>query len=130
MSQPVKIVGYVQAGFQSPALDYSEEEIDLRKILMPKPSIFHFRARNDSMIGAGIFEDSILVVDKARNPKNYSIIIASINGEFVVKYLVKDIQGIQLVPDNPKYKPVRVTEEMNFQVWGVVTAVVTIKEMV
>ena len=115
--------------FESPARDYSEEEIDLRKILMPKPSIFHFRARSDAMVGAGIFEDSILVIDKARTPKNYSIVTGSVHGEFLVRYYVKDIQGVLLVSDNPKYKPIRVTEEMKFTVWGVVTSVVTIKEM-
>ena len=115
--------------FRSPGQDYNEDELDLRKILMPKPSIYHFRARTDAMIGAGIFEDSILVVDKARNPKNYSIVTGSIHGEFVVRYYVRDIQGVLLVPDNPKHKPIRVTEEMGFHVWGVVTSVVTIKEV-
>jgi|GEM_PF-6998509 len=116
--------------FQSPATDYSEEEIDLRKILMPKPSIFHFRARSDAMVGAGIFEDSILVIDRARTPKNYSIVTGNVHGEFLVRYYVKDIQGVLLVADNPKYKPIRVTEEMKYTVWVVVTSVVTIKEMI
>ena len=125
MAEPtIKFLGFVQAGFPSPASDYSEDDIDLVKLLKPKPSIYCFRAVNDSMIEAHIPPDSILVVDKALTPKNYSIIIGIVDGEFTVKYYVKDLKGITLQPANPKYKPIRVTEGMNFQVWGVVTAVV------
>ena len=107
-------------------MDYSEEGIDLEKVLRPRPSVFYLKAVNDSMIGANIPPGAILVVDKAVTAKNYSIVIASINGEFLVKYYVKDIRGVRLESANPKYQPVQVTEEMGFQVWGVVTAVVVL----
>lgn len=117
--------GYVAAGFPSPASDYTEENIDLQKELVPHPlSTFYFRTVNDSMIDAHIPPGSILVVDKSVRPKNYSVVIASVDGEFVVKYLVRDRQGIQLLPANKKYKPIQITEGMDFAVWGVVTAVV------
>src|SRR5689334_1690703 len=121
---PFNFFGYVQAGFPSPASDYMENNVDLRDALNIKPSTFYMRAANDSMIGANIPPDAILVIDKALTPKNHSIVIAALNGEFTVKYFVKDIKGCMLVPDNPKYKPIRITEEMQFQVWGVVTAVI------
>jgi DNA polymerase V len=124
MANELPILGSVQAGFASPALDYSEDGIDLEKILRPRPSVFYLRAVNDSMIGAQIPPGAILVVDKALQPRNYSIIIACINGEFLVKYFVKDIKGPRLESANPKYAPVIITEDMQFQVWGVVTAVV------
>ena len=124
MTAPLQIIGYVQAGFASPAMDYSEEGIDLEKILRPRPSVFYLRAVNDSMIGANIPPGAILVVDKAAQARNYSIVIASLNGDFLVKYYVKDIKGVRLESANPKYAPVVITEEMQFQVWGVVTAVV------
>lgn len=124
MEEQFRISGYVQAGFASPALDYSEDDIDLEKILRPRPSIFYLRAVNDSMIGANIPPGSVLVVDKALSPKNYSIVIASVNGEFLVKYYVRDIKGIRLEAANPKYPALSITEEMGFQVWGVVTAVI------
>lgn len=124
MESKMTVIGYVQAGFASPALDYSEEGIDLEKILKPRPSVFYLRAVNDSMIGANIPPGALLVVDKAAQPKNYSIVIASLNGDFLVKYYVKDIKGVRLESANPKYQPIRITEEMGFQVWGVVTAVV------
>jgi DNA polymerase V len=120
----IKFLGCVQAGFPSPAGDYSEDDIDLAKLLSPKSSVYCFRAVNDSMIGAYIPEGSILVVDKALTPKNYSIVIGVVNGEFTVKHYVKKINSINLLPANPKYKPIEITEGMQFEVWGVVTAVV------
>jgi DNA polymerase V len=120
----IKFLGLVQAGFPSPASDYSEDDIDLAKILKPKSSVFCFKAVNDSMIEAHIPPDAILVVDKALLPKNYSIVIGVVNGEFTVKHYVKNFNGIKLLPANPKYKPIEITEGMDFQVWGVVTAVV------
>lgn len=120
----IKFLGCVSAGFPSPASDYSEDNIDLAKLLMPKSSVFCFRAVNDSMIGANIPPDAILVVDKALTPKNYSIVIGVVDGEFTVKHYVKDMKGIRLLPANPKYKPIQIMEGMQFEVWGVVTAVV------
>jgi len=120
----LKFLGFVQAGFPSPASDYSEEDINLEKILKPKSSMFVFRAANDSMIGANIPPDAILIVDKALRPVNNSIVIAVVDGEFTVKHLVQDFKGYTLVPANPKYKPLRITEGMDFSVWGVVTYVI------
>ena len=122
----IRFLGYVQAGFPSPASDYSEDNIDLAKLLMPKSSIFCFRAVNDSMIDANIPPDAILVVDKALTPKNYSIVIGVVDGEFTVKHYVKDIKGVRLIAANPKYKPLTITEDMQFQIWGVVTAIVIV----
>jgi DNA polymerase V len=122
--QTIRFLGCVQAGFPSPASDYAEDDIDLAKLLKPKPSMFCFRAVNDSMIDAHIPEGAILVVDKAISPKNYSIVIGVVNGEFTVKQYVKSFNGIKLLPANPKYKPIEINEGMQFEVWGVVTAVV------
>jgi len=119
-----KFLGFVVAGFPSPASDYSEEDINLEKILKPKSSMYCFRAVNDSMIGSNIPPNAILIVDRALTPTNNSIVIAVVDGEFTVKHLVKDIKGYTLVPANPKYKSIRITEGMDFSVWGVVTAII------
>lgn len=117
--------GYVAAGFPSPASDYTEENIDLARELVPRPlSTFYFRAINDSMIDAHIPPGAILVVDKSLRPKNYSVVIASVNGEFVVKYFVQDREGLRLLPANKKYQPIQIGEGCDFAVWGVVTAVI------
>ena len=125
MTNPIKFLGRVTAGFPSPASDYMEEGIDLNKRFIKRPtSTFFFEVEGDSMTGAYIPHGATLVVDKAIKPKNNSIIIGVINGEFTVKYFVQDIKGFQLVAANPKYKNIDVTEGMDFAVWGVVTAVI------
>lgn len=129
----IKFLGYVQAGFPSPASDYMEESIDLNRELIRRPSsTYFFRAQNDSMINAHIPPNAILIVDKAVKPKNNSIVIAVLNGEFTVKFFLQNQEACMLVPANEKYKPIKITEGMDFTVWGVVTAVIiqTLKKVV
>lgn len=121
----IPFAGYVAAGFPSPASDYTEENIDLAKELVPRPlSTFCFRAVNDSMIEAHIPPGAILVVDKSITPRNHAIVIASVNGEFLVKYFVRNREGIRLLPANKKYKPIPIGEGCDFAVWGVVTYII------
>jgi DNA polymerase V len=122
---PIKFLGYVPAGFPSPASDYMEDGIDLNKELIKRPSsTYFFKATGESMIGAHIPPGSILVVDKALKPRNNSIVLAVVNGEYTVKFFVHNKEGIALVPANPKYKTVVIKEGMDFSIWGVVTAVI------
>lgn len=76
------------------------------------------------MLGAGIHPGDILIVDKALTPKSHSIIIALVNGEFNVKRLYIKDSCVQLLSENPKYPPLSITPEMDFEVWGVVTYVI------
>lgn len=121
----VRFLGYVPAGFPSPASDYMEEGIDLNKELIRRPSsTYFFRAMGESMIGAHIPPDSILIVDKAIRPKSNSIVLAVVNGEFTVKYFIQDGDGCMLMPANPKFKPLAIGEGMDFFIWGVVTGII------
>lgn len=115
----------IPAGFPSPAQDYMEEDIDLQKLLVDHPlATFLVRVKGKSMINAFIPEDALLVVDKSLKPKHNDIIVGLINGEFTVKYLIKKGSEIILQPANPSFKPITVTEEMNFTVWGVVSKII------
>ena len=76
------------------------------------------------MIDAGINNSDVMVVDRALTPKNNDIILAVINGEFTVKRIKKNEDELYLMPANENYKPIKITEEMNFQVWGVVTFII------
>ena len=81
----------VAAGFPSPAENYIEEKLKLDKHLIKnKESTFFVRVSGDSMINVGIFDNDILVVDRSLVPVRQSIVIASIDGELVVKKLAKD----------------------------------------
>jgi len=128
MTQSKEILFYpflLPAGFPSPAQDYMEEEIDLNTLLRPKPSaMFLVRVQGDSMIDAHITSNAILVVDKSVKPRNNMIVVAVINGEFTVKRLLKSKDGVVLKPENSKYKPIQITEDMDFKVWGVVTNII------
>ncbi len=114
----------IPAGFSSPAQDYMEEDIDLQKLLIHHPlSTFIVRVKGDSMTGAFIPENALLIVDKSLKPRHRDIIVAVVNGEFTVKRLIKTFNKCVLQPENPSYKPLEITEEMDFVVWGVVTQI-------
>lgn len=116
----------VKAGFPSPATDYREERIDLNKEFIKHPlSTFIIECSGDSMINAFIPPKTKLIVDRSIEAKNGDIVLAVINGEFTVKYLKKNNHKCWLVPANSKYKPIEITDEMNMQIWGVITYVFT-----
>jgi DNA polymerase V len=115
----------VKAGFPSPADDYIEQALDFNELLVKHPAAtFCLRVSGNSMTGAGIHHNDILVVDRALTAENNSIVIASICGELTVKRMIKHREKIILAPENPDFNPVTVTEDMDFQVWGVVTNVI------
>ena len=115
----------VSAGFPSPAEDYMEGKLDLNKYLIKNPSAtFFVRVTGDSMINAGIYSGDILIVDRSLNPKDGSIVIAVIDSELLVKRMQYIKNKIYLSPENPKFEPIEITGEMNFEVWGVVTTVI------
>ena len=76
------------------------------------------------MIGAGLDDGDLLVIDRSLNPENGKIAVCLIDGEFTVKRIQKKGQELYLKPENSKFKPIQITEEMNFQVWGVVTHII------
>ncbi|MBM2816811.1 MAG: mutasis and repair, UmuD protein [Ignavibacteria bacterium] len=115
----------VSAGFPSPADDYLERRLDLNEFLIRNPSAtFFVRVTGDSMNNAGIYSQDILIVDRSLQAKDGNIVIAVINGELTVKRLHFVKKKIYLLPENNKYKPIEITQEMNFEVWGVVTTVI------
>ena len=74
-------------------------------------------AIGDSMIDAGIQSSDVMVVDRALTPKNNDIVLAVVNGEFTVKRIKKNDEELYLMPANEKYRPMKITEDMDFQVW-------------
>jgi len=112
----------IKAGFPSPADDYSDSSLDFNEYLVKnKAATFIVRVQGDSMTGAAINSGDLLVVDRSVKPTNNAIVVAVINGEFTVKRLVKELGLYYLYPENPDYPVIKITEEMGFQVWGVVT---------
>jgi DNA polymerase V len=115
----------VPAGFPSPAADYEEDRLDLNRYLIRHPAAtFFVRAVGDSMIGAGIHCGDLLVVDRSLEPKDKSVVIAVVDGELTVKRIRIERRKITLEPENESYSARQITEDADFQVWGVVTSVI------
>ena len=146
MSRKAQIVGSVVAGFPSPAEQYLEPPLDLNELLVKRPAAtFFVRVQGDSMVGAGIRDNDLLVVDRSLTPANGDIIIAAVDGEFTVKRLGIGDSGLgigdsglgigdsglgigkrrkvyRLMPENPKFKEMVIQPGQEFAFWGVVTA--------
>ncbi|MGD7037433.1 translesion error-prone DNA polymerase V autoproteolytic subunit [Methylotuvimicrobium buryatense] len=117
--------GKVSAGFPSPADDYVEKTLDLNELLVQKPAAtFFVRAQGESMLGAGIHPNDILVVDRSLEPVPGRIVICALNGELVVKRLKRRGGQWVLGSENPAYKNIVLREEIDTVIWGVVTNVI------
>lgn len=115
----------VSAGFPSPAEDYMEIKLDLNQALIRHPSAtFYVRVKGNSMRDAGISDGDILIVDRALEPKNKDVVVCILDGEFTVKRIRKNKEGLSLVPENPEFLEIRISEERDFKIWGVVTYVI------
>ena len=114
----------VQAGFPSPADDYIEGYLDLNTRFIKHPSsTFVLQATGESMVEAGIYSGDWLLVDRSVEPSDGRIVIAAVNGELTVKRLSMKGNTVQLLPANPKFKPIDITEGNEMVIWGVVTLV-------
>jgi len=115
----------VSAGYPSPAEDHIEKRLDLNELLVKHPAAtFFVRVAGDSMTGAGINHNDILVVDRSLEPANGKVVIAVLNGELTVKRLFRNGESFRLVPDNPAYPALELTEGESCEIWGVVTSVI------
>lgn len=112
----------IPAGFPSPAEDFLEKRLDLNEYLIKnKSATFLIRVHGNSMINAGIFDGDILVVDRSIQPASGKIILGVLNGEFTVKRIEKRKAKLFLIPENEDFRPVEISPEMDFKIWGVVT---------
>lgn len=117
----------ISAGFPSPADDFVEDNIDLNEFLIKHPAAtFFVRVTGNSMVNANIHSGDLLIVDRAVEPYNNAIVIAILDGEFTVKRIKKspDSKDVYLHPENGLFQPVKITEAMDFEVWGVVIYVI------
>lgn len=124
-SSIASVESLVQAGFPSPADDYLETPLNLHELVVKNPAAtFFVRVAGDSMLGARIEPDDILVVDRSLTPTSGRIVLAIVNGEFTVKRLKIEGGKMRLQAENPAYPDIAIPEGSDFQVWGVVTYVV------
>ena len=114
----------IRAGFPSPAEDYLRESLDFNRDLIRHPeATFYGQVEGDSMEDVGICHGDIAVIDRSLEPQNGDVVVGYINGNFTVKFLDLTHRKdgyIELRPANKNYKPIRIDENDNFEVWGVV----------
>ncbi len=115
----------ISAGFPSPTEDFKENRLSLDKELIKnKASTFFARVSGQSMIGAGLSDNDLLVIDRSLAPEHNKIAVCFLDGEFTVKRLIVKKNGIWLQPENENYQPIEITEANHFMVWGIVTNVI------
>ena len=115
----------ISAGFPSPADDFRETRISLDdELIQNKEATFFARVSGQSMIGAGLDDKDLLVIDRSLEPQNNKIAVCFLDGEFTVKRLRVDKEKVWLQPENPNYPIINITEENDFIIWGIVTSVI------
>lgn len=115
----------ISAGFPSPAEDFKEERLSLDNILVKnKLATFYARVSGQSMVGAGLDDNDLLVIDRSLEPAHNKIAVCFLDSEFTVKRLRVEKDGVWLQPENENYEPIKITEENDFVIWGIVTNVI------
>lgn len=115
----------VSAGFPSPAEEHVEKRLDPSEFLIDqKDATFFVTIQGFSMIDVGLLPGDKAVVDRSKLASVGDIVLAVLDGEFTIKTLARKKDGApRLLPANSTgaYSPIDITEEMNFEIWGVVT---------
>ena len=115
----------IAAGFPSPADDFKQNRISLdNELVKNKEATFFARVCGQSMIGAGLDDNDLLVIDRSIEPANNKIAVCFIDGEFTVKRLLIKKGKLWLQTENSEFKAIEVTNENEFVIWGIVTNVI------
>ena len=130
MSKSAKVSGSVVAGFPSPAEQYQETPLDLNELLVKRPAAtFFVKVQGESMVGEGIRDGDLLVVDRSLRPASGDVIIACVDGDFTVKTLRlgkreegKGKREVWLEPSNPKFPVIKLKPGQELDYFGKVTA--------
>ena len=121
------MLGDIKAGFPSPAEDIHEKLDLIRLLVRHRSSTFFFRVDGVSMVDSGMDEGDIIIVDRSIDPYNNCKAVCYIDGEYTVKRVEIGEDCAHLMPanaNNTSYRPIEVTAENNFLIWGVVTWVI------
>jgi DNA polymerase V len=123
--QSNQVVQANATGFGAASDDFMERGIDLNEQLISnKPATFFFRVNSDAMLGAGIHIGDTLIVDRSIPPASGKVVVAVLNGEFLVRRLQMQTHSVTLIPENKKYGNIQVEQLSEYRTWGVVTYVI------
>ena len=123
LSGQVRVLGEVQAGFPSPAEEELVDVLSLDEWLIARPdATYLLKVSGDSMRDAGILPGDVALVERGTAPRNGSIVVAQVDGEWTMKYYFKDKTGVRLEPANPKYQVIR--PQQSLTIGGIVRSVI------
>lgn len=115
----------VSAGFPSPADDFIDLSLDLNRELIKDPAATFFaRVKGVSMIDEGIDDGDLLIIDKSVEPYSGCLAVSYLDGEFTLKRVTLEKDCAWLVPANKDYKPIKVTADNDFMIWGIVRYII------
>ena len=115
----------IQAGFPSPAADFEDVRIDLNQYLIRNPAAtFLSRVKGHSLINAGFHHGDILVIDRSLEHSNGKVAVCYLDGEFTLKRIKFEKDCCWLIPENEDFRPIKVTAENDFLIWGIVTFII------
>ncbi|MEL0651936.1 translesion error-prone DNA polymerase V autoproteolytic subunit [Algibacter sp. TI.3.09] len=115
----------ISAGYPAPTEDFSQQHLSLdTELVKNKETTFYARVSGQSMIGAGLDDNDLLVIDRSIEPTNNKIAVCFLDGEFTVKRLKVDKDEMWLKPENPNYPIIKITSDNKFLIWGIVTNVI------
>lgn len=126
---PAKVKAGGYGSFESPALDFPEDSIDLLKLLIKdKETVFFAYVTGDSLNGIGVFDGDILIIQKGMLPKENDIVIVFLDGEFYVKKYrpsfkenSSSLESITLKSENSEYSDLYISANSDFIYWGKAT---------
>tara|TARA_R110002124_G_scaffold287013_3_gene469698 strand:+ start:5172 stop:5612 length:441 start_codon:yes stop_codon:yes gene_type:complete len=121
----LELAGKMETGFPSPASDHLEKALSLEELVVFRPSAtFYVRAQGSAMECSGIHDKDILIVDRSITPRHGCIIITSVDEEPSIRRFARQGSRIFLVSDDPEFKPIAITRQTEWTIWGVVTHVI------
>ena len=123
--QSAQIIQANATGFGAASDDFMERGIDLNEqLIRNKPATFFFRVNSDAMLGAGIHVGDTLIVDRSLTPSSGKVVVAVLNGEFLVRRLHIQEHSISLIPENKRYGTIQVAQLEQYSTWGVMSFVI------
>lgn len=121
VQKPVRLLGFIQAGFPSPAEEETVDLMSLDEYLISNPeATYLLKVEGDSMIDAGIHPGDLVLIQRNLTAKQGDIVVACVDNEWTLKYFEKTGGKVRLLPANKKYQPIVPQEELTIA--GVVIA--------
>lgn len=120
---PLPVTGIIKAGFPSPAEEELVDTVSLDEYLINRPeATFILKVSGDSMIEAGIQPGDLALIERGKNPKDGDVVVASVDGEWTLKYYMFENKKIVLVPANKKYEKIYPQESLTLG--GIVISII------